>query len=701
MKQQNRISWERAILWATACSILALGSVIIWAWGIKSHDITYIKATYPPMVPNTALCFVLSGLSLIFFLLPRPQRVLAILTAFCLLLITSLTICEYIFNIDLGVDHLFASLSSNYPNSFPGRIAPNTTTCFLLMSFCLILTVFPYKHYISLWVEILCGAITSIAGISLFGYLTGQSQLNTWSHFEGVGMALHTSLGILAFAIGVFNYHLLSAFHKEKFIYGPTIAAFVLITGITITLWDNFQFHKHKTLQSLTQNAADFIAENVKVSFTDLSKALNRIVARGEVLSGYDKELWDVDINNYITEFKGIKSIAWYDESLQPQRKSGESNIKFEDLQKLHTLEDTSEQLKNQINYTRIDGHLLLIIHSSSQKFPGFLVTDLNVQDWLNDLTPKITFDNYALYIYVENYLIYQTEGANFLGIGDSAFSKIKILSEQWKIQVFPTVELLEALESYLPTLILFLGFFSAVLVSLSIFLFQIAYASKRKTIQALKEKEEALAYRQAILDSSNYSIISTDTNGIIVSFNPAAEKMLLWRAEEMVRKQTPKIFHDANEMASRALELEDSFKTPISSDFDVFVFLAKKGRVDEREWTYIRKDKTRFPVRLSVSAVQTASGQIVGFVGIAYDLTALKELDRMKNELIAITSHEIRSPLTAIKGSIDLLRESSHSLDDNKISLINIAQKNTDRLLKLTNDILDLQKMESGKNGI
>jgi diguanylate cyclase (GGDEF)-like protein/PAS domain S-box-containing protein len=142
---------------------------------------------------------------------------------------------------------------------------------------------------------------------------------------------------------------------------------------------------------------------------------------------------------------------------------------------------------------------------------------------------------------------------------------------------------------------------------------------------QAEQEVAQLSAWQEAVLDSTDYSIISTDTSGTIVSFNSAASRMLGYRAEEMIGKKTPAAFHDADEVKQRAKELSAELGRKIEPGFDVFVLKARDNIVEEREWTYIRKNGTRFPVRLSVTPIYASRGIVSGFLGVASDLTESK----------------------------------------------------------------------------
>lgn len=209
----------------------------------------------------------------------------------------------------------------------------------------------------------------------------------------------------------------------------------------------------------------------------------------------------------------------------------------------------------------------------------------------------------------------------------------------------------------------------------------------------------ESLALNEAILNGANYSIISTDLNGTILTFNSAAERMLGYSAGDIVGKVTPAIIHDAGEVITHAQELSEELGHPVPPGFDVFVAKAKLGIVEERQWTYIRKDGSRFPVLLSVTPIRNADGEITRFMGIASDMTEQHKINQMKNEFISTVSHELRTPMTSIKGALGLIAGGGAGpLPEKARPLLQVALANCDRLVRLINNILDVEKIESGK---
>lgn len=151
---------------------------------------------------------------------------------------------------------------------------------------------------------------------------------------------------------------------------------------------------------------------------------------------------------------------------------------------------------------------------------------------------------------------------------------------------------------------------------------------------------QSALTLQQAILDSANYSIISTDINGTICTFNVTAERWLGYSAEEVIGKVTPAIIHDQDEVVQRAIELSQELGHEIAPGFEVFVAKAQLGQIEEREWTYITKNGDRFPVLLSVTPLLDPFGQEVGFLGIGSDITDRKQAEKnLKENEVALKS--------------------------------------------------------------
>ena len=195
-------------------------------------------------------------------------------------------------------------------------------------------------------------------------------------------------------------------------------------------------------------------------------------------------------------------------------------------------------------------------------------------------------------------------------------------------------------------------------------------YAQLQREMTARKRAEEALfkagALQRAIFDSANFSSIATDANGIIQIFNVGAERMLGYTAADVMNKITPADISDPQEVIERAKALSRELGTPIKPGFEALVFKASRGIEDIYALTYVRKDGSRFPAMVSVTALRDAQKTIFGYLLIGTDNTARKQAEEalIRSEklasvgrMAATIAHEINNPLSSALNALYLVR--------------------------------------------
>ena len=233
-----------------------------------------------------------------------------------------------------------------------------------------------------------------------------------------------------------------------------------------------------------------------------------------------------------------------------------------------------------------------------------------------------------------------------------------------------------------------------------------------RDALQRQKAQITSGALQTAILTSSNFSIIATDQNGIIQLFNPGAERMLGYAANEVVNRIKPSDIHDQLEVEERAEALSREFGTPISPGFDALSFKASRGIEDIYELTLIRKNGQRFPAIISITALRDDYGEIIGYLLIGNDNSIRKQVEKdlhdamaaadkanhAKSAFLSSMSHELRTPLNAVLGFAQLMQSSSPQPTLAQQRSIKQILKAGWYLLELINEILDLALIESGK---
>jgi signal transduction histidine kinase/ActR/RegA family two-component response regulator len=233
-------------------------------------------------------------------------------------------------------------------------------------------------------------------------------------------------------------------------------------------------------------------------------------------------------------------------------------------------------------------------------------------------------------------------------------------------------------------------------------------------------------ALQDAIFNSAYFSSIATDEEGVIQIFNVGAERMLGYAAGEVVNRITPADISDPEELVARAEALSLELATPIAPGFEALVFKARRGIEDIYELTYVRKDGSRFPGMVSVTALRDEQGKIIGYLLIATDNTARQQVkaerirlaqvleeksaelesarfaaekaNLAKSDFLSSMSHELRTPLSAILGFAQLIESGAPKPTPTQKRSIEQILKAGWYLLELINEILDLALIESGK---
>lgn len=237
--------------------------------------------------------------------------------------------------------------------------------------------------------------------------------------------------------------------------------------------------------------------------------------------------------------------------------------------------------------------------------------------------------------------------------------------------------------------------------------------------IQARKDVEIQLKESLSLLDSINenagLAFISTDAKGSVLAFNRAAEELLGYDSEEVIGKLDPSSWHDPNEVRARSEEFSEKLNRKIEPGFETFVCFSNEGINNQYEWIFIHKNGSRIPVLLTISQLLSPEGELIGYLGIAQDITTQKEQEleivtQTKvahqnaklvsiGELAAGVGHEINNPLAIIKGyvnSIKIENEKSGGIKDkyllSTMDKIDIA---TNRISKITSGLRSFSRMD------
>ncbi|MHA7056199.1 PAS domain-containing protein [Aquimarina sp. M1] len=232
-------------------------------------------------------------------------------------------------------------------------------------------------------------------------------------------------------------------------------------------------------------------------------------------------------------------------------------------------------------------------------------------------------------------------------------------------------------------------------------FINQVSDITQREV--ARKRMENALAKLEGVLHASNnVGIISTDAKGLITSFNTGSENLLGYSKDELVGKQSPAIIHLESEMIAVGAELSQSLGENIEG-FNVFTAIADRESHFTREWTYVRKDGTQFPVQLTVTAIRER-GTVIGYLGMATDISEMKKAEKELKSILRLTedqnkrlrnfahivSHNLKSHSGNFEMLLDIyLQENPKANESEVIQLFKTASSNLSDTIKHLNEVV------------
>lgn len=424
----------------------------------------------------------------------------------------------------------------------------------------------------------------------------------------------------------------------ERMLRGRQFAAplliFLLLAAGSYTLYATLQEKELDYARKLVRdelNKTDFLL-NLRKSGALL--ALKRMALRWKMAGGTPLPLWRSDVRNYAQQFTSLKTVEWVDSTYhirwaEPSRGNEKViglSVLF-DAQRAQALKGAAGKetptltppLSLVQGYTAFIAYVPLTVHGN---FDGFLAGVFSIEDFFGGISIKNISTKYAFSVsydgkeYFSNGVLSTPKGELY-----ASEKNFWIYDKLWTLRLAPTPQFIENQESALPIAVLIAGLLVAALSALSASYMLI---SRLKSEYLLKANQ----LNSAILASTAYLIVATDEEGKVVTFNKAAEDALGYDAHEVIGKTTPALWHDDTEVLSRAESLSTELKETIEPGFDVFIRKPLQEGIETREWTFIRKDRSRFTVNLAVTPLRDKDGKATGYLGVIEDITERKQTE-------------------------------------------------------------------------
>lgn len=578
---------------------VSLGIMVVLGWIFNIGIFKSVLPNYNTMKFNAALSFIIAGLA-VYNLARGKQKHFTLLLSSLLILIGFITVMQDIIHINLGIDELFVS---DKDLILKHRMNPGRmaiSTALCFISLGISIILIQGGTFKKTG-QFLLHLVSLISFIAVMGYFYYVPKFYTLSFLSS--MALHTAFMLFILSLGIS-------------LYNPGLGLTGLFTGAKIG---------NQMARRLFPTIV-FVVLILGYLRTE-SHLLNLVnVEFGIVLFGTSCILVSLflvwDTANLLNKIDKRRTIA--------EKKIRETNQNLEKIVKERTAEllKTEQLLKGIINntsaaiYVKNRSNQFILANESFGKQINVSVDDLLDKPIVNFIAEKALQKQKAI-----DEIIFSTGKAiTFEAVYEAENEQLIIVVN--KFPLFDDQNQIYAIGGVLTD---------------------------------ITEGRKNEASLNAIFNAAFVSIIRTDINGTITHFNKGAETLLGYTAEEVIGN-TPAIIHLADEINSRGGELTQQYNREIRG-FDVFVEYARQGMPETREWTYVRKDGTKFPVQLVVTAIKTSNGNISGFLGVATDISQLKEqsaiiqaqketlemLNATKDKFFSIVAHDLRSPLSSL----------------------------------------------------
>jgi diguanylate cyclase (GGDEF)-like protein len=475
-------------------------------WMLKIPAFVQVQPSFVPMQFNTALCFSLSGLTILLRNIKNPFPIMML--AFLVMIITGLTFIQYCFDINFGIDELFVKPFLKTKNPNPGRMAPNTAVCFILFS---LYIYFSYgKHFLLQIFTILLPCIVGVLGlISVTGYIFNVEQAYSWVTYSY--MAIHTAIGFVLLAVASFlQITLKTHFSKINMSKQVDYAIFMSTMLFVIILFQVIRLNYIDNLKIEAINQINIIDAKMSTEIQTQIEAIVRFFSRYSSKSYSSTKALDLDVDNYFKDMPALESISFKSNGrtitrINPFKEQLIINTKIDCL-------FFDKPITSNLIIGEKDGYLCLKKNSATAVINLKEVAKNVMQPDTDHFNVVLMFDQELIFknnpTDVENYNIWNER------------KSINIYGNPWIISVSPTKQYIYQRVGRTPYLILLLG-------TLSSFLLIFILRYRRRLILNKDALISSEVIKDTILNSTVEGIVGVNKNLKIYFMNEAAQKLL------------------------------------------------------------------------------------------------------------------------------------------------------------------------------
>lgn len=491
-----------------AALALLLGCIVIFGWYTHNTTLIQVLPYFVPMQYNTALGFILISAGLL--TKNFNYSIASKLFGTAALILGVLTLSEYIFNINLGIDQLFMQHYITTETSHPGRMAPNTALCFTLAGATLMWQWVRQPIEQKLFICILLSLIVFTLGIiALFGYLSDLSALYRWGALTN--MAVHTSIGFAIWSLASIFIHAKNI-HKQqnltRTIY-PLIGFFSSMIIFAI-LWQIVIFNESQQVSRVINHVKNEIPQEISALIKEQNAAIERMNSRWKINKDTPNK-WQHDAQTYIHDFSSIEGIIW----AKPNHAEDQLQARFnkENPHKRYLIDHvaslfsrsnhlTSQHDRPQALPPKLFNHesYIAVSYPTNDHQGTHIIVIYDLKNLIQDALSQVAFRHYNLMLSYHNTELFSLSnnqsGSAILSSPWARDFTIKFYGRNLQASIWPTPTLLEEYRTWTATIILLTGILFSALISIFM-----------RTRLVLKQQRQLLNQSNQELESFSYSI--------------------------------------------------------------------------------------------------------------------------------------------------------------------------------------------------
>ncbi len=623
------------------CGIIAsiLGGLVLLGWYFHLHVLIQIHSSFVAMQYNTALGFLVSGIGLLAvnFFNATAIRISAIF----LLSLGSLTLAQYIFGFNLGIDQLFMEHYIDLKASHPGRMAPNTALCFFLVG-------------ISLWgggqvanqkqdgkaMGLLGGLTFSLGIVAFFGYAAGMETAYGWGNLTR--MAVHTAFGFMVLGIGLVIYAWKADAGEGKKVpyWLPVLVGLAFLTT-TVLIWQAESNDQNNQLRKQIKLTSNYIKSEIQTEIQRVIKELGRLAKRWEVREIPSQEEFMSDAGLYRTDHASIDLVAFLDTEAITRwvtpLKGNEKYIGVELPQiaayrtALNNLRNTKKPLCFIANLDdESQGIIVMIPVFRGKEFHGFIDGIIGVEKMFEQTLDNPYVQGFSGFLFPKKD---GDEKREINGWEESPWvfkDGFDVAGKTLELWLKPNQQWVDEQNTFKTLGILIVGSFISVFMMALVHSMIRARRNAQETVranEALKNvQEEMETINDLLLEGALEGIFGLDVEGNTTFVNPAGAAMVGYTPEEMIGKPQHALIHHTQ--ANGEIYLRD----------ECHIYAAfHDGKVHHEEnEVFWKKNGASFPVEYTSRPIlegEKITGAVVTFTDITERKQAEENLKTIKKK--------------------------------------------------------------------